>query len=166
MMRVYVIRHASAYERDRSRWPDDRRRPLTAEGARKFRRAAAGLARIAITVDRVLASPLARARQTAEILTREMGWPRAVESAELAPGRSAAQVLAALRDQGVASLAAVGHEPGLSELIALGLGGPGIELRFELKKGGVACLCFPAAVGPGRAYLEWLLAPRMLRALA
>jgi len=166
MLRVYVIRHAPACERDRKRWPDDRRRPLTPEGVRKFRKAAAGLARMAPSVDRVLTSPLARARETAEILAREAGWPPAVESAALAPGAGAARALAALRDQRVETLAAVGHEPGLSELLALGIAAAGGEVRFALKKGGAACICFPSEVGPGRGHLEWLLAPRTLRALA
>ena len=31
-MRIYLIRHAAAFDRDRKRWPDDGQRPLTPEG--------------------------------------------------------------------------------------------------------------------------------------
>lgn len=165
-MRVYLIRHAPAFERDARRWPADRLRPLSPIGMKKFRKAAAGLERLAGEVSCVLTSPLARARQTAEILTTVAGWPRAQELAALAPGHAPAEVLAALREQQVASVALVGHEPGLSELLAASVAGTGACLECELKKGGAACLEFPSPVRAGRARLEWLLTPKALRALA
>ena len=33
---VILIRHAIAFERDTTRWPEDERRPLTAEGGKRF----------------------------------------------------------------------------------------------------------------------------------
>ncbi len=178
-MRLYLIRHAAAFDRDRRRWPDDRRRPLTPEGARRFRKAAAGLKRLVGEVDCVLASPLTRARQTAEILATVAGWPRAIEIPELAPGAAAERVLAAIRERAAAKrslerLAIVGHEPGLTELLAAcaGAGGARARVRCQLKKGGAACLRFrdsragPARLArPGQARLEWLITPRALRAL-
>jgi phosphohistidine phosphatase len=165
-MRLYLIRHAAAFERNAKRWPDDRLRPLSPIGARKFRKAAAGLARITETVTCVLTSPLARARQTADILTAVTRWPRAHEVAALAPGHTPEQVLAILRGQAAESLALVGHEPGFSQLLAACVAGPGARLQCELKKGGAACLEFSAAVRPGHARLKWLITPKALRALA
>jgi phosphohistidine phosphatase len=165
-MRVYLIRHAAAFERDAKRWPDDELRPLTPEGVKKFRKAAAGLERLAERVSRVWTSPLARARQTAEILSAVARWPRAQELAALAPGHAPAEVLAALREQAVDALALVGHEPALSELIAASIAGGSAHLACELKKGGAACLEFSSSVRAGRARLEWLITPRALRAIA
>jgi len=165
-MHVYLIRHAGAFERDRKRWPDDRQRPLTPEGMKKFRLAANGLERITGSVARVLTSPLVRARQTAEILSKVSRWPRAVEAAELAPGRTPAQALALIRAQRVDCVALVGHEPNLSELLAVCVAGPGARLGVAMKKGGVACLTFGANLRPGEAQLNWLLAPKTLRMLA
>jgi phosphohistidine phosphatase len=166
MMRVYLIRHAAAFERDPKRWPDDGLRPLTPEGVKKFRKAAAGLERLAGTVSRVLTSPLARARQTAEILTSVTRWPRAQEIAELAPGHNPVEVLALVRDQSVGSVALIGHEPGLSQLLATMVAGADSRMECELKKGGAASLHFPSAVRAGHARLEWLVTPKALRALA
>ncbi len=151
-MRVYLIRHAAAFERDRKRWPDDRQRPLTLEGMKKFRRAAAGLERLAGEIGCVLTSPLTRARQTAEILEAVAGWPRALEAPELAPGRAVEQALAVIGDYAAADpalerLALVGHEPHLTELLARCVAGPRGRVRCELKKGGAACLLFPAVRG-------------------
>ena len=165
MMRVYVIRHAPAFEHDARRWPEDRLRPLSPLGIKKFRKAAAGLERLA-AVSCVLTSPFVRARETAAILTSVAGWPRAKELAALAPGHPPREVLAAIRDQAVPTLALVGHEPALSELIATSLGGAGARIPLELKKGGAACLEFSSAVREGRARLEWLITPKALRALA
>jgi len=148
------------------RWPEDRLRPLSPVGVRKFRKAAAGLERLAGDMSCVLTSPLARARQTAEILTTVASWPRAQELAALAPGHAPAEVLTALREQAVATLALVGHEPGLSELLAVSVAGTGARFECELKKGGVACLAFSSPVRAGRARLEWLITPKVLRALA
>jgi phosphohistidine phosphatase len=164
-MRLILIRHAPAFERDRKRWPDDRLRPLTPEGVKKFRKAAAGLACLVDTVACVLTSPLARARQTAEILSAVTRWPQAREVAELAPGHTPEQVLAVVRGAKAKSLVLVGHEPGLSELVAASVAGAGARLECGLKKGGAACLEFSSTVRAGRARLEWLLTPKALRGL-
>jgi phosphohistidine phosphatase len=117
------------------------------------------------TVACVLTSPLARARQTAEILSAVTRWPHAREMAELAPGHTPEQVLARLRAQAVESVALVGHEPGLSELVAASVAGAGARLECDLKKGGVACLEFSSTVRAGRARLAWLMTPKALRGL-
>jgi phosphohistidine phosphatase len=164
VIRLYLIRHAIAHERDPARWRDDRLRPLTPEGVEKFRRAAAGLGRLAGKVGCLLTSPLVRARQTADILHRVAGWPVPLEQVELAPRRTAAQVLALLREQAVDSIALVGHEPDLSRLLAVCVAGPGARLGCQFKKGAAACLAFGSAPRAGQATLEWLATPKLLRA--
>ena len=164
-MRVLVIRHAVAFERDRRRWPDDGKRPLTTEGIEKFRKGARGLAKLPDPPEQVLTSPLVRAVQTAEILTAVTGWPAALEAPQLAPGQSTQQALALIREHSVDCLAVIGHEPGLSRLVAIAIGGTASRASIALKKGGVACLEFGRVVRPGGAQLLWLATPRLLRAL-
>src|SRR5207249_7220892 len=89
-----VVRHAVAFERSATRWPDDAERPLTPEGAERARKAALGLKRIADPPARVLASPLSRAQETAAILTRSAGWPEASVCVQLLPGASPEGLLA------------------------------------------------------------------------
>jgi phosphohistidine phosphatase len=83
---VLLVRHAIAEEQDFSRWPDDGDRPLTREGIRRFEPVARRLGVLVPEVDRLLTSPLRRARQTADILARETAWPPAVDEAALAGG--------------------------------------------------------------------------------
>ncbi|HUR33384.1 MAG TPA: histidine phosphatase family protein, partial [Vicinamibacterales bacterium] len=67
MVELYLIRHAVAEERG-DRWPDDAKRPLSDDGVTRMRKAAKGLVRLGLRLDVVLASPLVRTRQTAEIV--------------------------------------------------------------------------------------------------
>ena len=67
-MDLYIVRHAIAVERGDPAYPWDDDRPLTPEGIHKFRLAARGLEKLEARIERILASPLLRARQTAEIL--------------------------------------------------------------------------------------------------
>jgi phosphohistidine phosphatase len=166
VVHVYLIRHAVAFERDRKRWPDDRQRPLTAEGIRKFRKGAAGLACIVGEVQCVVTSPLLRTLQTAEVLTSVADWPGAIEAPQLAPGQSAEQALALIRERRAASIALVGHEPGLSRLASVSIGGAASRASMVLKKGGAVYLLFEQLVRPGGAELIWLLPPKLLRGLA
>lgn len=164
-MDLLIVRHAIAAERNPKRWPDDRARPLTPEGALRARRAAAGLKRIADRPARLLTSPLLRARQTAEILAECAGWPEALECAALAPGASPEAVLKGLRAGPREPIAIVGHQPGLGQLIAHCLPGEVHPQAFELKKFGAALLSFEGIPRAGGARLRWLLAPGVLRAV-
>jgi phosphohistidine phosphatase len=190
MVRLYLIRHAATFPGDPARWPDDGLRPLTPAGVEEFQEVATGLARLVGSVDAVLASPLVRTRQTAEILSAAAGWPRATEAPQLVPGRTAEQALTLAREHELrargpvvarnrdprrdpqqhdphdSGLVLVSHEPNLLELISLCIAGDDARVRCDIEKGGAACLLFPGAMGAGEARLEWLLTPRALRALA
>ena len=166
-MRLYLVRHAIAAEQDSKRWPDDRQRPLTAPGRRRFKRTAKGLVALmesAGKVERLISSPLLRARETAGILHRA-GLPQPVEESVLAPGRTAARVLAVLRAHDSQAIVLVGHEPDLGRLLAVCIAGPDAKLSLRFRKGGAACLSFAGAPRVGEATLEWLLPPKALRAL-
>src|SRR3981189_3379333 len=95
-MELLIVRHAIAFERDRQRWRDDAARPLSPVGIRQSRKAAAGMKEFSKAPDRLLTSPLVRARQTAQILTDVAGWPQAEEVHELSPGAPALAVLTLL----------------------------------------------------------------------
>jgi phosphohistidine phosphatase len=165
-MQLYLVRHAIAAAHDPVAWPDDRDRPLTPQGMKKFRRAARGLAELVPTVDALLSSPLVRAWQTAVILQEQAGWPEPTRFEQLEPGRPPAEVLEALQPHAnLASVALVGHEPSLHELASFLLGDDPNTLRLTLKKGGTACLVFAETPRPGGADLLWLLQPRVLRTL-
>jgi phosphohistidine phosphatase len=161
-MDLYLVRHAVAYDRDPSRWPDDADRPLTPEGEREFAKAARGLPRVAKPPERVLSSPFPRAWRTAEILSEEAGWPPPERFEYLEADRPVAPVLGGLPAD-MSSVALVGHEPGMSELAWLLLAGEPGERAIRFKKGAVAKLRTDDRPAPGGAWLVWLTPPDVLR---
>jgi phosphohistidine phosphatase len=164
-MDLLIVRHAIAFDRDRHRWREDTARPLSPAGIRRSRKAAAGLRELTKAPQRVLTSPLTRARQTAQILVEIAGWPAPEEVPELSPGEPAMAVLALLGKDRSKLVAVVGHQPGLGYLLAACLIGGGGALPIEMKKNAVACVSFEGAPRAGHAALKWLATPRMLRAL-
>ena len=164
-MDLLIVRHAIAFERDPHRWSDDGTRPLTPEGKRRAKKAADGLKRFTNPPDRLLTSPLVRARQTAQILTDAAGWPRAEEVRELLPEEAPQALLTLLGKDRSKLVAVVGHQPGLGHLLSTCLLADSRSLPIYLKKNAVACVSFRGSVRAGRATLKWLATPRMLRAL-
>lgn len=161
-MKLLIIRHAAAVPRGTSGISDDDR-PLTPRGKKKFRMAAKGLARVADRPDVLLSSPLPRALATAEIAAE--AFRRVEPRIERAlAGDSVEEILAALGSLSTAeTVAVVGHEPVLSELLAHLIGSNRPE-RLGFRKGGAALV--DLAKGPGSAgKLVWFLKPRLLRLL-
>jgi phosphohistidine phosphatase len=165
-LRLYVVRHGIAEHRDTTRWPDDRDRPLTADGEDRFRGTARGLGKLVGAPGAVYSSPLVRAWQTAEILREEAGWPPPQEVAELEPGGTAKQIVEAIRvDEQLDVVAVVGHEPNLSEVVSHLLAGSSEALSIDLKKGGTICVETSGPPEPGSATLLWAIPPRVFRSL-
>jgi phosphohistidine phosphatase len=162
-MDLLIVRHAIAFERDRHRWRDDGARPLSPAGIRRARKAAAGLKEFSKPPDRLLTSPLVRARQTAQILTEVAGWPQAEEAPGLSPGEPVLAVLSLLGKDRSKRVAIVGHQPGLGALLTACLLGDSGALPIEMKKNAVACVSFEGSPRAGHAALKWLATPRMLR---
>jgi phosphohistidine phosphatase len=162
-MELLIIRHAIAFERDRNRWADDAARPLSPSGIRRSRQAAAALKALCKAPDRFLTSPLSRARETAKILTRVAGWPRAEIAPQLKPGEGVRAVIKLLSLDRSRRIAIVGHQPDLSALISACLQETGESLTIEMKKNAVACLSFEGRARAGGGVLKWLATPRLLR---
>jgi phosphohistidine phosphatase len=160
---LYLIRHSIAEERGEA-WPDDTRRPLTARGRASMRKVTRGLMRLGIAFDAILTSPLARARQTAEIVADQYDKrPPIVTIDSLSPSGSFQSVLADLERQATHThLALVGHEPGMGELAAR-LAGLGHPLPF--KKGAVCRIDVASIPSIGPGVLRWFATPKILRAV-
>jgi phosphohistidine phosphatase len=132
-MRVYFLRHGKSV--DAAVWrADDRLRPLTQEGIDLMRHEAAALRPLGLVPDVLVTSPLTRARQTAEIVARELAM-ELIEDERLAPGFDRDALAAIMDDHAEAeALMVVGHEPDFSATIAKLIGGG----RIDVKKGGLA----------------------------
>lgn len=161
-MILYLVRHAIAHERDADKWPDDSRRPLTEKGAAKFRKVARVVREMKIEVDECLSSPFLRAWQTAEILHEEARWPAPVELNAMQPDGTPAGVVKALSSHEGNTLAVVGHEPSMSELLAHLLMGKEADALGSMKKGGIACVEFERRPAAGKGRLLWLATPKVM----
>jgi phosphohistidine phosphatase len=156
-MELFIVRHAVAVPQ-RPDLPDEAR-PLTPDGRRRFERAVKGMDRLGVKLDRLYHSPWLRAVETAELMTKlvdtdgetvvEAGLTRAPD----------ADLLGSLRGERVA---AVGHEPWLSEMMALLMFGTVKHgARFDFRKGGLAWL--EGDPKPRRMWLRAFVPPRALR---
>lgn len=158
------MRHAIAVGRGDQAFDRDEDRPLTTEGIHKFRLAARALEHYAPKPDRVLSSPLVRARQTAEILRDALAPHAKIDVCDhLAPGGDFGDLVAHVTGLGVQRVALVGHEPHLSGFTSYLLVGSKNPVSLAFKKGGAALVSFLDAPAPGRGTLEWLVHPGALR---
>lgn len=107
-MRVFLVRHAEAAPGE----PDELRR-LTSAGRDAARALGERLAGEHPTA--VVASPLLRARETADLIARACTLEATADD-NLAPGATADALRAAAADKG-STVVAVGHQPDCSEIV-------------------------------------------------
>ncbi len=140
-MLLLLMRHAEAEPRDPARWPDDARRPLVERGRRRQRRMSRRLRRRGIVPDLLLASPWARAWETAEIVSDVVGCPTPVACEALAGPPDLPRLGEAVGARDPDSVVAlVGHEPWLGELGALLLTGRPSGLAIDFPKSGILAI--------------------------
>lgn len=162
MVELYLVRHGQAVPHDTPGIADDDR-PLTDDGEKEMRKVARGLRRLKVDPDRILTSPLPRARRTAEIVAERLGKEDALEDADaLRAGRDGASIRDWLGTRTEASLMIVGHDPAFSDLIGLLVGGGTDHPACELEKGGVAAF---RTGEHGGLVIDWIAGPRMLKKL-
>ena len=163
-MNLYILRHGLAVERGAAGYARDSERPLTPKGERKVWRIAEAMGAMELSFDLILSSPYVRARETAEIVVQAFKAGKKLEfSNHLTPEGSAQELLGFLRDHNARpeNVLLVGHEPYLSELISLFLGGDS-RVMVNLKKGGL-CKLEVESLRPGHcASLAWLLTPKLM----
>ena len=160
-MKLYLLRHAIAAERDPDKYPDDALRPLTAAGSKKMIKVADALDQMGLKVDLILSSPFLRARQTAEIARKRLHLrkERLLLIDALAPSRDPGTLVAEIQAKYVVdNLLLVGHEPDLSNLVSLLLSGD-TTIPITMKKAGICCLSVEELVAGKCAGLEWLINP-------
>ena len=126
--------------------------------------APAGLRTLVPEIDVLATSPLTRAVQTAEIVAEAYDGLRLEHADSLGTGDGQA-FLEWLGECGPDEVvAAVGHEPHMSDWAAWMLTGAWHDFAV-VKKGSAMLLEFPGPMKPGTASLHWFLAPAQLRRL-
>jgi phosphohistidine phosphatase len=150
---LYFLRHGDAGTQASGMADDERL--LTDAGIAALRAAAPLWRRLNLRPDVVLTSPLARARQTADLFCEAIGG-EPISDDGLRPGASwgnLARAMAAHAD--ARRVLFVGHEPDLSSAIAELSGAGSVRMR----KGRLACLEFYGVPEPGAGEIAWLLDP-------
>ena len=160
-MILYIIRHAWAGESGDPRYPDDRLRPLTADGRERFKCVVKALARRRFAPSVLATSPLVRCRQTADIAAEHISRrAKVVELEALQPGSDLLALIRWTKEQSEEEIGWVGHAPDVSRLAANLVGGAAGGLRFA--KGSVAAIHFEGGIEPGGGQLHWLVTAKML----
>lgn len=153
-MLLYFMRHAEAEDIG----PEgDASRPLTEKGVQRTEEAAVALQAMDLALDIILTSPALRAMQTAEIVARVLEVP--LKHERLLGGRLGLDELetAWAENEMPQNALLVGHEPDLSAVIGLLIGGATVEM----KKGAVACVMCQGIV-KGGGMLQWLMNAKLL----
>jgi phosphohistidine phosphatase len=162
-MELYILRHGIAVERGTPGYKKDGDRPLTKEGEEKMQEIAEALLGMGLQFDLILSSPYKRAEQTAQIVAREFD-KRVTFTDFLLPDGNPRELIAEINDEKPQRVLLVGHEPDLSQFISLLTAGD-TDSAIELKKGGLCKLTSDKLTFGQCAILNWLLAPKQLRAM-
>ena len=163
-MNLFVLRHGIAVDLGVKGCARDSERALTGEGKRKVRKVAKAMRAMKLEFDLILSSPFVRARQTAEVVAKELGLDLTFTDA-LIPRTEVTKILNVLakHQDDAENVLIVGHEPHLSETIGYLLAGEDKSF-VTLKKAGL-CKLVLRSLKPAHGMLEWLLMPRQLAGL-
>ena len=167
-MNLYLLRHGIAIEPGIAGNKLDSERSLTVKGEGSLREAARAMKELGLSFDLILSSPYLRAKQTAEIIAKNLKWrEKPAFSDNLIPAgnpRLLIQQLNQFRPE-PESVLIVGHEPYLSRFISrLTTGNTGAAI--DLKKGGLCKLESESLHYGCCAKLVWLLTPGQMKLMA
>jgi phosphohistidine phosphatase len=165
-LELVILRHGEAGRRSTS-VGNNRGRGLTASGREKMEDMANSVKRLKLTIDKIATSPLARARETSEIVAKVLKKQGDLEVwDELKPEAATADLyrrLSKLKRE--SSILLVGHEPYLTGMINELISG-GKKSRILLKKGGMAKVTIDSLEPKPSGELRWLLTPRQIKRMS
>jgi phosphohistidine phosphatase len=158
-MDLYLIRHADAVPVGEQGVTADSQRPLSRLGLSQVQELTAALSARQVHLDKIVSSPLVRARQTAEWMLKAFPLPppELLICEELAPGGKRRRLSRYLREQGGDAVALVGHLPDLAELAAWLIGSR--NARIDMAKAGAAFVRCDDGPQKGAGSLIWLTTP-------
>jgi len=165
-LELLILRHGEAGNRSSS-VNKDFGRDLTASGRTTMEVVATSINGLKLMVDKIATSPLARARESAEIVAKALKKEKDLEVwDELKPEGQTADLYRRLSKlKGESSILLVGHEPYLSGLISeLISGSKGTQII--LKKSGMAKVVVISLGAKPSGQLKWLLTPRQLKRMS
>lgn len=162
-MNLLFIRHAIAEKREE--WNDlgrsDFFRPITRKGIVRFTDVTLGLSLFNENIDKIISSQLTRSVQTAEILHAKYSKANLIFSEDLNANNSPSEAIKMFskyyQEDPEQTIAIVGHQPELAQMISLLLIGKS-NINIRIKKGGIASMDYR----PKKSELKWLMSGRQL----
>ncbi len=159
-MKIYILRHGIALDRNDPSILSDASRPLIPIGIEKTNKIAKFLKKQKFNFDRILSSPYLRAKETA-IIVSDLFRLEIQETEDLTPDGSFDKLIDEINSNNVDEILLVGHEPHLSFFISYLLIGDE-SLDLTLKKGGFCSIEFIDKVQAGMGNLICLLTPKQM----
>lgn len=158
-MDLYLIRHADAVALGENGITEDPARPLSEAGDVQSRRIARALHKRGVALERLLTSPLVRARQTAEgmLKTWHGNPPELINCDDLAPGGKPRKLARFLKKLDAQHIGLVGHMPHIADWTAWLIGSK--KARLDFAKAGIAYLTCTDDLQKGDGVLQWLVTP-------
>ena len=167
-MTLYLMRHAEAADMGTDdAVTRDADRKLTDKGRRQAKRMGIMLRRLGVTIDAVITSPYARARETAELVVSTARLSAKVQTLDvLKPNGKDDAMWDALCDSGGEAILAIGHLPSIASLGGSLLGSLAEQPLWFHKSTLVALHCELRENRKPRVRLEWMISPAMAKRLA
>ncbi|HMD78767.1 MAG TPA: phosphohistidine phosphatase SixA [Nitrososphaerales archaeon] len=163
-MDLYIFRHGEA-GKSLPTPQRDRGRSLTSQGREDVETAAESMRKLGLRFDRIISSPLPRAKETAEIVAKTQKKVKVEAWDELRPEGDKSALRSKLAALGHdPKVLIVGHEPFLTAFVATMTGTR--EGAILLKKGGLIRIRVTTFSPAAKGELRWLLSPRILGHLA
>lgn len=158
--RIHLVRHAHAG--DPLKWDGpDALRPLSRKGRRQAAALGALLDAAGVHPGRIISSPKLRARQTADIIGSALGVAADLDD-RLAEDCDLRDLEDLVTETGAPEVMVVGHDPYLSELFSVLVGGE----RLRMPKGAIATIDVQRPLRPDSGSLCWFVPPSIVPASA
>lgn len=158
-MDLYLVRHADALALGERGITEDAARPLSEVGENQAHQLGMTLHKKGVRFDKLVTSPLVRARQTMELMLQvwEGPPPEVHVCDDLVPDAKPRKLAKFLRKLGGEHVALVGHMPHLANLAGWLIGAK--DAQIEMAKAGVALITCGDGPCKGMGVLQWLVTP-------
>ena len=166
-MRIYLVRHGDAIDRETPGLNSDAERWLTDIGREEVGWTANILRQLNVKPDLILSSPYVRAYQTGEIIGEVIGPSATPETSDnLIYGGSFAGILSDINAHGAPSqVVLTGHMPSIGELVGW-LCWNDRHSAVRMRTAGMARIDMPDdRIAPGWGDLRWVLPPKAAQRL-
>ncbi len=157
-MLLYLLRHGDALESS----TEDNERPLSSIGEDQAIWVAKTFSRFNLSLDLILSSPLRRAVQMTEIISKKLGGITWRPTEYLVPSTNERQLFRQLNDLGEQSVLLVGHEPHLRLIVSLLISGSR-HTNIEMKKSTLLCLESHMPIQHESCILQWMLTAHQMK---